>query len=98
MKGKTERLRAAGREGLMYVSPGSGGRVLLAACCGDRLEEMLPDMAGQLEPMIGTALRPFALVSGPDVDWDADYTPWPSSELPGRAMAGRADALPYDKS
>jgi|GEM_PF-1043704 len=93
MKGKIRPLRAAGREGILYVSPGEGERALLVACCGDEIEGMLPTIAEALEPLIGKTLRPFALSSLPDVDWDADYTPWPCDELPGRAMTGGADAL-----
>ena len=93
MKGKIRPLRAAGREGILYVSPGEGERALLVACCGDEIEGMLPTIAEALEPLIGKTVRPFALSSLPDVDWDADYTPWPCDELPGRAMTGGADAL-----
>ena len=92
-KGKIESVDAGNRRGLVYTSPGEGKRALLAVCCGDELEAMLPDMAERLEPMIGKAISPFALASIADVDWDADYSPWPSNELPGRAMAGDADAL-----
>ena len=94
LKGTCEALRLDdGRQGILYISPGKGERTLLIACCGDELEAMLPDMERMLTPKIGKTLSPFALASLPEVDWDADYTPWPSSELNGREMAGRADAL-----
>lgn len=93
MKGIVEEMRAGARRGMLYASPGDGPRTLLVACCGDRLEAMLPDMERALAPQIGKAIGPFALTSLTDIDWDADYTPWPSAELPGREMAGRADAL-----
>ena len=92
MKGTCEALRVGGRRGLLYLSPGEGARALLVVCCGDQLEEMLPDLERFLAPQIGKTISPFALASLPDADWDADYTPWPSAELNGREMAGRADA------
>ena len=93
MKGTCEALRVDGRQGILYLSPGEGPRALIVACCGEELEAMLPDLERFLGPQIGKTLSSFALASLPEVDWDADYTPWPSSELNGREMAGRADAL-----
>ncbi|MBQ8953236.1 MAG: hypothetical protein IJ048_03905, partial [Clostridia bacterium] len=93
MKGRIEELTVGARRGILYASPGEGERALLVACCGDELEDMLPEIEAKLAPKVGKTLRPFALASLPDVDWDADYTPWPSSELSGREMAGHADTL-----
>ncbi|MBR3504676.1 MAG: hypothetical protein IKO07_10625 [Clostridia bacterium] len=93
MKGTCETLRVGGRRGVLYLSPGGGVRALLVACCGDRLEDMLPEIERFLAPRMEADVSPFALASLPDADWDADYTPWPSTELNGREMAGRADAL-----
>ena len=93
MKGTCEALRVNGRQGVLYLSPGEGPRSLLVACCGDELEAMLPDLERALAPQLGRVVSPFALASLREVDWDADYTPWPSTELNGREMAGRADAL-----
>ena len=93
MKGSIEELTVGARRGLVYVSPGEGERALLVTCCGDELEAMLPAIEAVLAPKIGRSVRPFALASLPEVDWDADYTPWPSDELNGRHMAGHADAL-----
>ena len=93
MKGTCEALRVDGRQGILYLSPGEGERALIVACCGGELEAMLPDIERSLAPQIGKTTAPFALASLPEVDWDADYTPWPSVELNGREMAGRADAL-----
>ena len=93
MKGKVETISTANRRGLLYASPGEGARTLLVTCCGDELADMLPDMAAMLEPMVGKTISPFALASIPDIDWDRDYTPWPSIELQGRDMAGGADRL-----
>ena len=93
MKGTVEPVVAAGRRGVLYISPGEGKRALLIACCGGEFEAMLPDIAARLEPAVGKTISPFALASLTDVDWDADYSPWPSNELPGRAMTGGADAL-----
>lgn len=91
VKGKVETISTANRRGLLYASPGEGARTLLVTCCGDELADMLPDMAATLEPMVSKAISPFALASIPDIDWDRDYTPWPSIELQGRDMAGGAD-------
>ena len=93
MKGQIQCFDAAGRPCAAYLSPDyrpGEERALIVACCGNELPDMMGDIA-RLTEAADTA--PFVMVSPGEIDWDRDYTPWPSAQLPGREMSGGGDAF-----
>lgn len=91
MKGNLDIFSLQGRRCMAYLPPGGArGAAVAVLLCG-------PELSGQMEEMVnaleGASARPLALISCLDVDWDADYTPWPAEAPRGRCFAGRWEAL-----
>lgn len=71
----------------------AGGAPLVVVLAGGEQPE-LEALCARLEAAADGGRCTGAVLAGPlQVDWDADFTPWPAEDGRGRVFAGRADAL-----
>ena len=94
MRGKLNSFTAGGRQVFVYAPPGAERPLpLVQMAAGEELAAQLPQVMGEVEPLLGRGCAPFLLAWTAPVDWERDYTPWPAPALPGRPpFAGGADA------
>ena len=94
MRGTLNSFTAGGRQVFVYAPPGAERPLpLVQMAAGEELAAQLPQVMGEVEPLLGRGCAPFLLAWTAPVDWERDYTPWPAPALPGRPpFAGGADA------
>ena len=85
MRGKVSDFMAGGRRVFVYAPPGAGQALpLVQMAAGDELIEQLPQIMGEVEPLLGQGCAPFLMCWTAPADWERDYTPWPAPALQGR--------------
>ena len=94
MWGNVSDFLAGGRRVFVYAPPGAGQALpLVQMAAGDELSEQLPQIMGEVEPLLGQGCAPFLMCWTAPADWERDYTPWPAPALQGRPpFSGGADA------